>query len=235
MLAPTLCGLLGQTFGMVIFPFYLILFLYHFDTVDDPCKGGVKKTQNRVNAINSTLICKILSLQSYFSSPPKIRKLLDSQKRNQAAMYLLFNFPCTCSSAADAYSSSLCFSSPAIISKRFKVTVYGICFKRVKIFKAVFLCNRHRKKAVQHKLIVHNHPRGSSVAVRKRMYPHKFRMRPPPTLWRYFRIYTQGPNKAFNLTVHFTRCRRFMRPAPGIRTSTLRYTPPAIMSCISRA
>lgn len=26
MLAPTLCGLLGQTFGMVIFPFYLILF-----------------------------------------------------------------------------------------------------------------------------------------------------------------------------------------------------------------
>ena len=26
MLAPALCGLLGQTFGMVIFPFYLILF-----------------------------------------------------------------------------------------------------------------------------------------------------------------------------------------------------------------
>ena len=26
MLAPTLCGLLGQVFGMVIFPFYLIVF-----------------------------------------------------------------------------------------------------------------------------------------------------------------------------------------------------------------
>ena len=26
MLAPALCGLLGQSFGMVIFPFYLILF-----------------------------------------------------------------------------------------------------------------------------------------------------------------------------------------------------------------
>ena len=26
MLAPALCGLLGQIFGMVVFPFYLILF-----------------------------------------------------------------------------------------------------------------------------------------------------------------------------------------------------------------
>lgn len=43
MLAPALCGLLGQTFGMVIFPFYLILFLCCHDTLDDSCKSGAKE------------------------------------------------------------------------------------------------------------------------------------------------------------------------------------------------
>ena len=43
MLAPALCGLLGQTFGMVIFPFYLILFYVIMIPLDDSCKSGAKE------------------------------------------------------------------------------------------------------------------------------------------------------------------------------------------------
>lgn len=46
MLAPTLCGLLGQVFGMVIFPYYLILFYAIMIPVTIRIKTMLKRTEN---------------------------------------------------------------------------------------------------------------------------------------------------------------------------------------------
>lgn len=46
MLAPTLCGLLGQVFGMVIFPYYLILFYAIMIPVTIRIKTVLKRTEN---------------------------------------------------------------------------------------------------------------------------------------------------------------------------------------------
>lgn len=46
MIAPTLCGLLGQVFGMVIFPYYLILFYAIMIPVTIRIKTVLKRTEN---------------------------------------------------------------------------------------------------------------------------------------------------------------------------------------------
>lgn len=45
MIAPALCGLLGQVFGMVIFPFYLILFYAIMIPVTVRVKTTLKKVK----------------------------------------------------------------------------------------------------------------------------------------------------------------------------------------------
>lgn len=64
------------------------------------------------------------------------------------------------------------------ICKWCKVSFYCIAFQCIKIFQTVFLCNRHRRKTICQKLIVHNQPGSSSITIRKWMDPYKLCMGP---------------------------------------------------------